>query len=305
MTKMKYIKKLIGISVITALSASVCIAATYTLKQSGSKTTIKSATPSAANVYNTYNSTQYVNNNTVNQNAAPVIDIVMDFSGSMSDVVDVAKRTMSSVVSQIPSSTKIGFRVFGQGGASSNIKMGQVQSVQKTVNKNGQTVYKLQTGKHESNGGSCKATQLVTPISSANANALINGMNSVSLGGSTPMVYALEQAAYTDLGNISRDIPKKIILITDGGENCGGDPCAFAKTLVNVRRDITVDVVLVATNSKRLQCLANTTGGNVYNLSNVNQFANIMKQSIQTPANTTPVNNYDNTPQQQYEFINE
>ena len=98
---------------------------------------------------------------------------------------------------------------------------------------------------------------------------------------------------------------KKIILITDGGENCGGDPCAFAKTLMNTRRDIAIDVVLVSSNSKRLQCLASTTGGNIYNLSNVNQFANIMKQSIQTPANTTPVNNYDNTPQQQYEFINE
>ncbi len=299
-------KKFLILTAITVLCAGVCAAATYKIKNNG--TVVKpSGTTQSTNYYNNYSAGQYVANNTVNSQPASVIDIVMDFSGSMSGVVDIARRTMSSVVAQIPSSTSIGFRVFGQGDFVQTAKIGKVQSVNKTKNNAGGSVYKLSTGKHQSNGifgngTGCRASALVTPIASANASSLISGMNSVELGGSTPMVYALEQAAYSDLSAISRDIKKKIVLITDGGENCGGDPCAFAKTLMATRRDISVDVVLVSTNSKRLQCLANTTGGKVYNLSNVNQFSTVLTQSINSPSKDVP---REEENQQQYEFIEE
>lgn len=298
-------KKILISLAVTVFCAGVCIGATYTIKNSASgSTTIKgpsttTTTTTTTNLYNNYSSSQYVQNNTVNSSYAGIIDIVMDFSGSMSSVVHVASQTMASVVAQIPSDIQLGLRVFGQGNLKKGANLATVKSVQKTTNSEGKTVYKLQTGKHESTSGSCKATRLVTPIAKANAGALISGIQSVELGGATPMVYALEQAAYNDLSKFSRDIPKKIILITDGGENCGGDPCAFAKTLMSQRRDIQIDVVLVSSYSRSLQCLATTTGGKVYNLSNVNQFANVMTQSIQdTPQ--TPVNT-----EQNYEFIGE
>ena len=303
-------KKLIFLIVITALFTGVCIAATYTIKTNNSgQTTVKSptktqTTTTTTNYYNNYNASQYVQNNTVNSTYAGIIDIVMDFSGSMSDVVQVANNTMANVVAQISPSTQLGLRVFGQGNSIKSSNLAQVQKVQKATNKEGKTVYKMQIGRHTSNSDSCKATKLVTPIAQANASALINGIQSVELGGATPMVYALEQAAYSDLGKYSRDIPKKIILVTDGGENCGGDPCAFAKTLMSQRRDIQVDVVLVSTYSKRLNCLATVTGGRVYNLSNIHQFSNVMSQSINDQPNTnvTPIENNNG---QGYEFYNE
>ena len=303
-------KKILLTSSIVLMCAGVCLAATYKIQNNGKISSPASSqnTQTTTNLYNNYNSGQYVNNNTVNSQPAGVIDIVMDFSGSMSSTVQVAKSTMASVVSQIPSSTKIGFRVFGQGDFVQQPKMADVNSVSKTTNDSGKTVYKLKTKYKPTNvfggGAGCQATALVTPIASANANSLISGMNSVELGGSTPMVLALQQAAYSDLGNISRNIKKKIVLITDGGENCGGDPCAFASTLMATRRDISVDVVLVSTSSKRLQCLATTTGGNVYNLSNVNDFARVLTQSINTPSGQTPSQNpNEEEPQQHYEFM--
>ena len=151
-------KKLLISTLIATLCTGICVAATYTIKSSGGTTTVKSSgstqkqTTQTTNVYNNYSSTQYVNNNTVNNSSAEIIDIVMDFSGSMSDVVSVAKATMSSVVSQIPTSTKVGFRVFGQGDFVEQPKMGTVKKVEKTTNEKGTTVYKLNTGKHQSSG---------------------------------------------------------------------------------------------------------------------------------------------------------
>ena len=304
-------KKIIITLTIAVIFAGACIGATYTIKNSSSGTTTikgptQKTTTTTTNLYNNYNHSQYVQNNTVNSSYAGIIDIVMDFSGSMSGVVNVAKQTMSSIVAQIPPSTQLGLRVFGQEGGATN-KVTTVKNVQKTTTADGKTVYKMQTGKHVSSvGGMCKASKIITPIAPNNANAMISGIKSVEIGWATPMVYALEQAAYTDLSKFSRDIPKKIILVTDGGESCGGDPCAFAKTLMSQRRDIQIDVVLVSSYSQSLQCLANTTGGKVYNLSNANQFANVMTQSIQNtpqaPVNTEQQNNYQ---QQNYEFIEE
>ena len=304
-------KKILLTTAITIMCTSVCIAATYKIKSNGTVTSGSTNTQQTTNLYNNYSSGQYVNNNTVNAQPASIIDIVMDFSGSMSSTVQVAKSTMSSVVAQIPSSTQIGFRVFGQGDFVQAPKMADIKTVEKTTNESGKTVYKMKT-KYKSSGmfnsgAGCQATALVTPIAAANANALISGMNSVELGGSTPMVLALQQAAYSDLGSISRNTKKKIVLITDGGENCGGDPCSFAKTLMATRRDISIDVVLVSSSSRHLQCLAATTGGRVYNLSNVNELGRVLTQSINTPAgqNQNQPQNYNQEQQQNYEFINE
>ena len=298
----KYLLSIILITLFTGAG----VAATYTIKTNSSGTVIKNQSPTAIkqNVYNTYSAGSYVQNNTVNSTYSGVVDIVMDFSGSMTDAVSVAKATMTSVVAQIPSSIQVGLRVFGQG--ASTKASAEVKNVQKSRNEIGKTIYKLQVGSHkEASGGSgCKASVSVTPISTANAQKLIAGMNSVTLGGSTPMVYALQEAVNKDLSKFSRNIPKKIVLITDGGENCGGDPCAFARTLQATRRDIQVDVVLVSSYTRSLNCLATATGGTVYNLSNAYELTNAMTQAIQTPVNQTPVNQQPYF-EQQYEFIKE
>ena len=304
-------KRIILTAIILIMFAGVGICATYKIKNGGTVVSPTNKTTQTTNMYNNYSSGQYVSNNTVNAQPAGIIDIVMDFSGSMSSTVQVAKATMASVVSQIPPSTQIGLRVFGQGDFVQAPKMADVKTVSKNTNDSGKTVYKLKTKYKPSistgGGMGCQATALVTPIGSANANALISGMNSVELGGSTPMVLALQQAAYSDLAARS-SVQKKIVLITDGGENCGGDPCAFASTLMATRRDISIDVVLVSTSSRRLQCLATTTGGRVYNLSNANEFARVLTQTINTPPGQNPTYNQytpQEEPQQNYEFLGE
>jgi len=252
-------------------------------------------------VYSNYYHQTYVNNNQVNANPTGIINIVMDYSGSMTYWIEVAKRSMTSIVSQLPQTTKIGFRVFGNDSGNNPYSpvLNKVKCV--TKNKKGKYVVATQTSPYLGNtSGSCSATSQIVPVTQYNAMNLLNGMNSVKVGGSTPLTLALEQTVNIDFAKLDQTTPKKIVLITDGGENCGGDPCAFAQQLVSQRKDIAIDVVLVSSNSKELVCLANLTGGKFYNTNDFSGFVNVMQESV----NSAPTNtNTEPEKTQEYEFM--
>lgn len=297
-------KKFLILFLVFFVVAGSAFAAKYKVNTSGVvKNNGKVVSPSVntANPYNVYNASNYVSSNTVNANSVGTIELVMDYSGSMSNWIVQAKQAMSQIIAQIPSSTNVGFRVFGHDNFGSNPNNNTVLAeVKKVVKKNGK--YKVVSQVNQTIGstsGYCSATAQVAPITRANPTNLLNGMNSVSIGGATPLVYALDRAINQDFANMSKNYSKKIVLITDGGENCGGDPCAFAKKLMTQRNDISIDVVLVSGwfNGK-LSCLADTTGGKMYRVNNLSDFSTVLTQSMTTAPKEMPVQN-----QQQYEFI--
>ncbi|MBQ3047659.1 MAG: hypothetical protein IJD48_01435, partial [Clostridia bacterium] len=122
------------------------------------------------------------------------------------------------------------------------------------------------------------------------------GMNSVDIGGATPLVYALERTVNQDFVGLDRVYPKKIVLITDGGENCGGDPCEFAKKLMQQRNDVHIDVVLVSGFFSKLSCLADITGGKMYRVNNFSKLSNVLVESMTSAPEKVDV------PVQEYEF---
>ncbi|MFU8845112.1 MAG: vWA domain-containing protein [Bacteroidales bacterium] len=76
----------------------------------------------------------------------------------------------------------------------------------------------------------CNDTRLVVPFGGTNnIRNIKQQINNMTPRGTTPIAYALEQAA-TDFPDCDhcRNI---IILITDGLEECGGDPCAVSQGL--------------------------------------------------------------------------
>ena len=253
------------------------------------------------NYYNNYTATNYVNNNVVNKTQVGVVEIVMDYSGSMSNWITAAKRSMSAIVAQIPTATKIGFRVFGHDSNGSNpTSIHTLQDVKKIVKNGNKFTVVTERSPLGTTRGACSATKQVAPLISANTNSILAGMNAVDIGGATPLVYALDRAAYEDFAYLDTTTPKKIVLITDGGENCGGDPCAFARSLMRKRSDIHIDVVLVSSYSKSLSCLASTTGGHLYNVDNLGDFSTALTKTIQSqPATQQEIK------KQNYEFIAE
>ena len=295
------------LSGILLTTTAAVLAAKYTVSKSGTvKNNAGQTITSPANVinqnyYNNYTAANYVNNNVVNQNQVDIVEIVMDYSGSMSNWITAAKRSMSAIVAQIPSATKVGFRVFGHDSDGSNpTSIHTLQDVKKIVKNGNKFTVVTEKSPVGTTRGACSATKQVAPIISANSNSILYGMNSVDIGGATPLVYALDRAAYQDFANLDTTTPKKIVLITDGGENCGGDPCAFARSLMKKRSDIHIDVVLVSSYSKSLSCLASTTGGHLYNVDNLGDFSTALTKTIQSqPATQQEIK------KQSYEFIAE
>ena len=298
-------KKLLSVILTLFLLTGGAFAAKYKVNSSGTVKTQTGTviTPKAntinQNYYNNYQAANYVASNQVNAKGTDIVEIVMDFSGSMNNWIEVAKRSMSAIVAQLPNSTKIGFRVFGHDNYGKNPnKNSTLRQVSKIVKKNGK--YKVVTEKNclGTTSGACSATAQVAPIASANTNALLAGMNSVKLGGATPLVYALDRTVYQDFVPFGQYTPKKIVLITDGGENCGGDPCAFAKQLMNKRSDVHIDVVLVSSSSRALTCLSTITGGHFYTVDDLSNFTTAITESVHAPASTP-----NQTPEQKYEYI--
>lgn len=287
-------KKIILSILCIILTTGMVFAAKYKVNSSGTVKTNTGTNVSNPNLYSVYTPSNY--NAQTNTATVQIIDLVMDYSGSMSNWIAQAKRTMSAIISQIPPTTLVGLRVFGQDTISTmaEAKLGTIEKIEQ---KNGKIKVSTKSNPVGNTTGYCAATSSLVGLTAANANALVAGMNSAKIGGSTPMVYGLDRAVNVDFSGLDKTTPKKLILISDGGENCGGDPCAFAKRLMAQRTDVHIDVILVGSSSNKLSCLASTTGGSMYKVNDISKFSTVLTQSMQS-APTVQTQN----PQQQYEF---
>ena len=101
---------------------------------------------------------------------------------------------------------------------------------------------------------------LVMPGADTRA-AIARTVNRISPRGRTPLSDAVQQAA-RDLNYAQA--PATVILVTDGLENCGQDPCAVGRALEDAGQDFTAHVIgfdVSEEDRPSLQCLADATGG--------------------------------------------
>lgn len=78
----------------------------------------------------------------------------------------------------------------------------------------------------------CYDTRREVQFSKNNYTQMSLRMASLQPRGVSPIAYSLRQAAENDMPD-ERDYSYSVILITDGGESCGGDICAVVKTLLD------------------------------------------------------------------------
>lgn len=164
--------------------------------------------------------------------AAERVIVILDASGSMWGQIDgkpkqeIARQSLRSALASVPAGEKIGFMAYGHRDKTS-----------------------------------CDDVELIVPPAAGTANAISTAADNLKFLGKTPLTAAVKQAAealnYTE-GQT------KIVLITDGLESCGGDPCALGKELKAAGPDFTVDVVgfgLSSDDGRQVACLAEATGG--------------------------------------------
>lgn len=171
--------------------------------------------------------------------------LVLDGSGSMKEAggsgstrMEEAKKGLNGVIDDLPDDANVGLRVYG-----SEISDGP---------------------------GSCEDSELLVPVEPVDKDALRAGVEKLKPLGNTPIAYSLEKA-YADL---PKEGPRSIVLVSDGEENCQGDPCKVAADLKKKGADFYVDVVGLQVDAKsreQLTCVASAGGGTYYDVKDLSE----------------------------------
>lgn len=170
------------------------------------------------------------------------IQLVFDASGSMAQriggetKIQAARRAMERIIDTLPDNPdlNVGFRVFGHEGDSSEAQKAR----------------------------SCQSTALLAPMQGVNKALLRQQAQAWQPTGWTPISLALQRAG--EDFQAGENVRNVIIMVTDGEETCGGDPCAVAKALAESQAEVRIDVVgfgLTPDVAKTLRCIAENSGG--------------------------------------------
>jgi Mg-chelatase subunit ChlD len=167
---------------------------------------------------------------------------IFDASGSMKKKLEsgetrvaVAKRAMSEALGGMPADVRLGLLMYGHRKAKD-----------------------------------CTDIELVSPIGADDAATIAGRIEAAPAKGETPIAEALKQAvrSFAALKGQSN----RIVLVTDGIEECGGDPCAAARAVSDAGLDLKVDIIgftLTEKQRQTVQCVADATGGQYYDAQDV------------------------------------
>lgn len=130
----------------------------------------------------------------------------------------------------------------------------------------------------------CKDTKLEVPFGKG-AKAIREKIKEITPKGTTPIAYSLEQSA-NDFPPCS-DCRNMIILITDGIEECDGDPCAISAALQAkgiVLKPFVIGIGLDESLLKRFNCV-----GNVFDAVSEAEFRKVLNVVITQALNPTTI----------------
>ncbi len=121
---------------------------------------------------------------------------------------------------------------------------------------------------------SCAGIDVFYPIGPIDRATLESKIHSFSPQGWAPLAEALELAKKTFTGREGQT--NRIVLVTVGGDTCGGDPCRVAQELKQSGIAVFVDVLAFGVDEgarSQLQCLTNATGGAYYQVQTTEELA--------------------------------
>ncbi|MFB0537540.1 MAG: VWA domain-containing protein [Anaerolineae bacterium] len=169
--------------------------------------------------------------------------IVLDASAGMADEMpggtrmDLAKTALSQYVESLPPGINVGLMFYGHRGS----------------------------GDENDKVESCAAIDLVYrvgPVDRVTFKAMLNSAPSVGWAPVAESLLAAQQAL------AGREIQtNRILLVTSGGDSCGGDSCQVVQEMRQSGVATTIDVIGLNLDYEAiepLQCVANTTGGLYY-----------------------------------------
>ena len=182
---------------------------------------------------------------------------IIDYSNSMNEKIgektklELAVDTVSELMEKIPDNVNVGLRVYGY---------------------NSGFTYLI----------GCTSSKLFVPLGTGNKGQIASTLNSLNASGWTPITYSLKQAVNKDFLGVSGK--KHIVLLTDGGENCDESPCTYAISLMQLRDDISIDVIAFDLNDyearNQLRCTALATRGKYFEAKNKDELKDSLFKSL-------------------------
>jgi hypothetical protein len=133
----------------------------------------------------------------------------------------------------------------------------------------------------------CKDTKLEIPIGPMDEKKMKAFIGKIKPKGKTPIAYSLQEAAK----DFKKDFTgsKVIILVTDGLESCGGDPCAAAKVLAEKGIVSKIHVVGFGMDKKsvsKLECIVKPSGGLLLEANSAAELAKAFDTIVKTALDT-------------------
>lgn len=132
---------------------------------------------------------------------------------------------------------------------------------------------------------SCTDTKLEVPFGRNNVQAIKNKLRTIIPKGTTPIAYTLEQCANDFPTKSSKNVRNVVILITDGLEECDGDPCAVSLALQ--KKGITLKPFVIGIGLDKSYINAFGCIGKFYDASSEDNFRNILRIVISQALNNT------------------
>lgn len=188
--------------------------------------------------------------------------VILDMSGSMwgrigdQPKLEIAREAVRGMFSRFPAGSRVGLMAYGHRQA-----------------------------------GQCSDIQMLFPPGPLDVAAAGTALDRLTARGRTPLTASVRQAAAA-LRAAERG--GTIILVTDGIETCGGDPCALAAELEAANAAFTAHVVgfdlRTPSERARVACIAERTGGLFVPAANAEELDGALARTTEArPAPTAPV----------------
>jgi len=189
------------------------------------------------------------------------MELVLDASNSMNEVLDgvskmeTAKSVIASLAGTLDPNIQLSLRVYGN-------NFDPLGTKEKA----------------------CQDSTQIIGFGADNRSQIVATAQNLKATGYTPIAYSLSQTP-NDFTGVSGG-KKIIILVSDGKESCGGDPCAVARDLKSKGLDVVIHPIGFAVDEEtrqQLQCIAQATGGQYYDAKDAAALAETFKK-IETEA---------------------
>ena len=132
--------------------------------------------------------------------------------------------------------------------------------------------------------GDCQDIEVVAPLAALDRAALKNKVGQLQPKGKTPITASAERAFELLSG---REGGATIVVLTDGLETCGGDPCAAVRAAKQRGVDFRLHIIgfdVAGEDVSPLECMAQAGDGRYLSAANADQLGAALTAAVETPA---------------------